>query len=218
MMQQLLGYPVMLAGMLALPRALANMTGIIIAGSLVRRIDPRVLIVLGLALIVASVWILTGLSLQSRQDSLALVAFLQGLGAGFLFLPLTLAVFTSLPQELRNEGATLFALVRNLGGAIGLSVLQARTIRDTAAIQSRLVEHVRPDNPILGFALPGLDFNVPGSVATIRGEIARQASMLAYVDSFRLLLYTALFIAPLCLLLRNRPTPHDGPPTIIHVD
>jgi DHA2 family multidrug resistance protein len=218
MMQQLLGYPVMLAGMLALPRALANMTGIVIAGSLVRRMDPRVLIVLGLVLIVASVWILSGLSLQSRQDSLALVAFLQGLGAGFLFLPLTLAVFTSLPQELRNEGATLFALVRNLGGAIGLSVLQARTIRDTAAIQSRLVENVRPDNPLVGFALPSLDFNVPGSVAMMRGEIARQASMLAYVDSFRLLLYIALFITPLCLLLRHRPTKHGGPPTIIHAD
>jgi len=203
MMQHLLGYPVLLAGYLSLPRALGNMMTILLVGRLVSRIEPRLLIFCGMLMLVASLYILTTLSLDARQDSLAIVAFLQGCGSGLLFLPLTLLVFSTLPREFHNEGSTLFALTRNVSGAAGISVIQAMTIRDAAAVQSRLVEHVRPDNPVLTWRYPDFEALEPSSAGAMIGEIMRQASMTAYVDAFRAIFFLAVIMAPLCLLMRG---------------
>ncbi|MDE2405994.1 MAG: DHA2 family efflux MFS transporter permease subunit [Sphingomonadales bacterium] len=219
-MQQLLGYPVMLAGMLSLPRALANMVGVFLAGRLVTAFGPRRMILAGLVLIVTSIWTLTTLSLDARQMTFGLVAAAQGLGSGFLFLPLTLAVFSTLPSHLRNEASALFTLVRSLGGSIGLSVLQTMTIRDTAAAQARLVEAARPDNPVAQLRLPGLDWGLPDALVPLAGGIARQAAMLAYLHTFQALLLLALLVAPACLLIRNPRRAGDAnlPPVVVHAD
>lgn len=203
MMQHLLGYPVLLAGMLSLPRAIGNIVTVLLVGQLVSRVDARYLIFFGMMMLVASLYILTTLSLDARQDQLAWVTFLQGCGSGFLFLPLTLAVFSSLPPELRNEGSSLYSLIRNVAGAGGISVIQAMTIRDSAMVQSHLVEHVRPDNPALGWSSPEFDILDPGAVGGMMGQILRQAEMVAYVDSFTALLVLAVVLAPLCLFLRT---------------
>jgi len=217
MMQELLGYPVMLAGVLSLPRAVGNIVTIYIVGRLVSEIDNRVLILAGMVMLVASLHILTTMSLDARQDMLALVAFLQGCGSGLLFLPLTLVVFATLAPEHRNQGSTLFALTRSVSGAAGISVIQAMTIRDTAVVQSRLVEQVRPDNPLVDWQMPEFNAMSPASVGQALGEIGRQAAMVAYVDTFRVILALAVVLAPLCLLLR---TPRRAKPELapIHVE
>ena len=203
MMQQLLGYPVMLAGILSLPRAAGNMLTVFVVGRLVTRIQPRLLIVFGFGMLLASLWILVNLSLETQQSSLAMVALLQGFGSGFVFLPLTLVVFSTLKPEYRNEGSTIFSLVRSLGGAAGLSVIQTMTIRDTASVQARLVEKVRPDNPVMAWRSPGFDVSDPGSVGHALGEVMRQATMVAYVDTFRVIFILAVLMLPLCLMMRT---------------
>jgi DHA2 family multidrug resistance protein len=202
MMQQLLGYPVILTGMLSAPRAIGNMMTIFVVGRIVAKLDGRMLILGGMGMLMLSLHILSGLSLDANQQALVLVGFLQGCGSGLLFLPLNLIVFTTLPQDLRNEGSTLFALMRSLGGAIGISVIQAGMVRDTSVVQSRLVETVRPDNPLAQWRLPDVEWADPASLSGLMGEIGRQASMVAYVDSFRTLFLMAAAIAPLSLLLR----------------
>ncbi len=219
MMQQLLGYPVILAGLLAAPRAIGNMILIFAVGRLIARVDGRLLIFVGMLMLIASLYMLTTLSLDTSQGELALVGFLQGAGSGLLFMPLNLIVFTTLPQDLRNEGSTLFALTRSLGGAVGISMIQAATVRDASVVQSRLVETVRPDNPLVDWRLPDLDFADPTSVGGLVGEIARQATMVAYVDSFRVLFLLAVAIAPLCLLLRvGRVRTAAGAPPPVHAE
>lgn len=219
MMQNLLGYPVLLAGILSLPRAIGNMMTVLLVGRLVAKTDARLLIFTGMLMLVASLYILTNLSLDARQSSLAWVGFLQGCGSGFLFLPLTIVVFSTLPQEYRNEGSTLYALIRNVAGAGGISVIQTMTIRDAATVQSHLVESVRPDNPILAMRMPDFDMTDPASLGAAIGQIARQAEMVAYVDSYRALLALAIILAPLALLLRtSRNAAAAPPPTVVHVD
>lgn len=203
MMQHLLGYPVMVAGYLALPRAIGNMMTIFVVGRLVSRVDARFLILSGFMLVATSMWLLTGLSLDARQETLALVALLQGCGSGLMFLPLMLAVFSTLPHEYRNEGSTLFSLVRNVSGAAGISVIQAMTIRETAAAQSHLVENLRPDTAAVALAAPGFDPTDALSLAGMMHEVGRQAAMLAYVDSFRAIFLLAVVLAPLALLMRR---------------
>jgi DHA2 family multidrug resistance protein len=86
-------------------------------------------------------------------------------------------------------------------------------------VQSRLVETVRPDNPLVGWRLPDLDFSSSASLGGYMGEVMRQASMVAYVDSFRVLFFLAVGIAPLSLMLkmvRGQPTTAEAPP--IHAE
>ncbi len=216
MMQQLLGYPVMLAGILSLPRALGNMLTILVAGRLVSQNNARIMIFCGMILVLASMHILTNLSLDARQDSLAMVAFLQGCGSGLIFLPLTLVVFSSLPHELRNQGSTLSALTRSVAGAGGISVIQAMTIRDAAAVQSRLVENIRPDNPLVALRFP--EFDPTSGGAAMMGQVMRQAQMVAYVDTYRAIFLLALVMAPLSLLLRGNGDETPPAASLPHVE
>ena len=127
-------------------------------------------------------------------------------------------MFATLPGELRNEASTISALMRSLGGAVGISLIQTMTIRDTAAVQARLAEGVRPDSPLADWRWPGLENLNPEVVGSALGEVARQATMAAYVDSFRVLLVMAICAAPLALIMR--PSRHRvaaaSPP--VHVD
>src|SRR3546814_5898269 len=96
----------------------------------------------------------------------------------------------------------MFTLIRNIGSSIGISVLQAMTIRNAATVHSRLVETVRPDNPNVAKAMPGLDFSSLESLLKVNGEITRQASMVSYIDAFYALFVVIILISPLILLMR----------------
>lgn len=215
MMQQLLGYPVLLAGVLSLPRAAGNMMMILLAGRVVSVVGARPLMVTGMLLFIASLYILCTMSLDTGQGALALVAFLQGCGSGLIFLPLTLVVFSTLPLHYRNEASTIFAMTRNMGAGSGISVILALTVRDRAAIQSRLVEGITPDNPVVALRLPDFDITNTVSTSGLMDEIVRQVSMVAYVDSFRLLFGLALVITPLCLLMRSSGRSTQAAPPMI---
>jgi len=217
MMQQLLGYPVLLTGLISTPRALGNIVTIMVVGKLVNSVDPRHLIFSGMVLLIASLAMLSTMSLETGQATMGFITFLQGCGSGLLFLPLTMIVFATLKHEYRNTGSTLFTLVRNLSGAAGISLIQAATIRDQAQVQSRLVERVRPDDPAIALGLPDFDITNLDAVRGLVGEVARQATMVAYVHSYRAILVMALVAAPLALLMKGRK-PGAVSPVPIHAE
>jgi len=215
-MQQSLGYPVMLTGILSMPRAVGNIISVFIAGRLVSRLDARLIICAGSLVQILGIYMLTLMSRDSPQEALALVALIQGFGSGLLFMPLTLAVFSTLAPHYRNEGSAIFALTRNLGGAVGISLIQAFTVRDMAAVQSRLAEHVRPDNPVVAWGLPDLDpGNVP-SLAAIAADLARQAAVVSYIDAFRMCFALALLMLPLSLLMKLPRAGQPAPQMALH--
>ena len=114
-----------------------------------------------------------------------------------------MVVFSTLPQRFRNEASTIFAMIRNIGAGAGISVILAWMIRDNAAIQSRLVETVTPDNPLVIWRMPQFDPLDPVSATGMVGQIMRQVAMLGYVDAFRLLFVLAVIMTPLCLIMRS---------------
>jgi DHA2 family multidrug resistance protein len=103
MMQQLLGYPVILTGILSFPRAVGNVLTLVICGRIINKVDPRWIILVGLLLQNVGLYVLTELSLSVGKETMAVIAFLQGCGSGFLFLPLTLLVFSTLPPTLAQR-------------------------------------------------------------------------------------------------------------------
>jgi DHA2 family multidrug resistance protein len=210
MLEQLMGYPVVLTGLVTAPRGVGTLISMTFVGYLIRRFDVRILIFAGLVLSGVSMYLMAGMALNMDETIVIVSGFIQGLGTGLIFVPLSTIAFATLDQRLRNEGAAMFTLIRNIGSAIGISVLQAMTIRNAATVHSRLVEGIRPDNPLLGWHMPDFDFDLPSSVAGLNAEITRQAAMVSYIDAFWALFVVTLAMAPMIILMRPaRHKPDD---------
>jgi MFS transporter, DHA2 family, multidrug resistance protein len=210
MLAELMHYPIELIGIVTAPRGLGTMLIMPFIGRLADRIDPRILILAGLTICGSSMWILSGSSLEMDSWPVILGGFVQGAGAGIMFVPIAAISFATLNPRLRNEAAAFNSLVRNLGAAVWITLLQTATIRNTEIVHSRLAEGVRPDNPAVAWQFPNLDMSLPGTAVRLDAEVGRQALMVAYIDSFWVILVACVVIAPLVLLLRR---PRQGFPT-----
>ena len=208
MLENLMGYPVVLTGLVTAPRGVGTMISMGFSGYMLKRFDARLLIAGGFLVAAYGVYGMSGFSLQMDARQTVISGFLQGLGTGQVFVALSLMAFSTLPPRYRNEGSVMFTLIRSIGSAAGISVLSALTVRSSAAVHSRLIEGIRPDNPILAQAMPGFDFNAPAAVAVMNAEISRQAAMVSYADIFWFMAMMSLAVVPLAFLLRM---PRQGP-------
>jgi MFS transporter, DHA2 family, multidrug resistance protein len=205
MLQDLMNYPVVTTGLVTAPRGIGTMIAMILIARLGNRVDTRLVIVVGLLLAAVSMWQMTGFSLLMGMSPVVTSGVLQGLGLGFVFTPLSIVTFSTLPRHLLTQGTAVFSLMRNLGGSIGISVVEALLDRNTQIVHSRLVEHLRPDNPLAqGNGLgPLYSLTTPLGVAALNAETTRQAAMVAYIDDFLLMMALIVVALPLILLLRK---------------
>jgi DHA2 family multidrug resistance protein len=130
---------------------------------------------------------------------------LQGFGLGCTQVPLNIIALSTLPRHIMTQGTAIRSLMRNLGGSTGISILVAALAQNTQTVHSRLVEGLRPDNPLAQAPYLAAPFSLtdPGGMAALNAEVTRQAAMVAYVDDFRLIMLIALASLPLLLLLRD---------------
>ena len=214
MVQTLLGYPVMTAGMISAPRGFGSLISMALAGQLVMRIDPRILIMSGLALFAASFLGMSTFNLQMDSWTIIWTGVVQGLGTGLVFTPMSVLAFATLAPHLRTHGTGVFTLVRNLGNSAGISIMEATFVRNTQVVHSRLAEGISPMNPNAAAVLGGAAaMTQPSTIAGLNGQVSAQASMVSYVDVFHLMFITTLFALPLVLMLRrpSGPPPADEP-------
>src|SRR5207302_3499572 len=113
------------------------------------RVNPRLLMLIGILLLAGSLWQMTSWTPDIDPWSLALTTGVQGFGLGFVFIPLQVIAFASLPAELRTDGTALFALIRNVGGAIGISVTSFLLAQNTQIMHAQIAESVTPFNRML---------------------------------------------------------------------
>jgi DHA2 family multidrug resistance protein len=200
LLQELMGYPVVYIGLVTAPRGLGTLTSMFILGKLMGRVDMRLLIAAGFGMTAISLWMMTHFYLQMPSGGVIWSGVLQGIGTGFVYVPLSAITFATLAPHLRNEGTAVFSLVRNIGSSIGISAVVALLTRNTQILHSRLAEHVTPFGDGLNAGATAL--SSPGLLAGINAEVTRQASMLAYDNNFYLMLVLTLCAVPLVTLLR----------------
>lgn len=203
MMEALLGYPVVTTGLVLMPRGLGSFLSMFVVGQLVTRVDTRILVLIGLAANAIAAWLMGQFSLQMDSRIIIVSGFIQGSGIGMIFVPLSTMAFATVPISLRTEGAALYTLVRNMGGAAGIALLQAFHVRSTQTAHSVLVEHLRPDDPEARAAMGALFTSGAQGQAMMASLADRQAAMIAYVNDFHLLFLACLAVAPLLLLVRT---------------
>src|SRR5215204_729703 len=207
MLQHLMHYPAFTTGLVTAPRGVGVMLAMFIVGWLVNRVDNRLLILFGFLLTAVSMWQMTQFSLQMGPGPVVISGLLQGFGLGCTFVPLNIMALSTLPRHILTQGTAIRSLMRNLGGSIGISIMVSNLASQTQTAHSRLVEHLRPDNPLAHapYLPPPFNFSTPEGLTALNAEVTRQAAMVGYVNDFQLMMLAALLSLPLLLFLRGEP-------------
>ena len=147
-------------------------------------------------------------------EPIMIAGFVQGMGTGLLFAPLNTLSYATLSPVHRTEGTIVATMARSLGSSLGISVVQAAVIRDSALAHARLAEHIDPTNPVVRWALPSfMNPSTPGGLAVLNGEITRQGAMIAYDVVFAWMALGVLVLLPLIAILKPPPPltslPHE---------
>ena len=209
MLQDLLNYPVLTTGLVTAPRGIGTMAAMFVVSRLVGRADTRLIIFTGLVMTAVALWQMTGFSLYIGMGPIISTGLLQGFGLGFVFTPLSIITFSTLPRQILTQGTAIFSLTRNIGSSVGIAIVEALLAENTQIVHSRLIEQLRPDNPLARMPHMPAPFSLttPSGLAALNAEATRQAAMVAYIDNFRLMMILVIVGFPLLLLLRKPRQP-----------
>jgi DHA2 family multidrug resistance protein len=206
-LQNLMGYPVFDAGLILAPRGGGTMLAMMISSRVMERslVPPHYLIVSGLLFILFSVWQMTGFTINVTQSMITWTGFVQGMGLGFIFVPLSTLAFATIDPDLRTEATSIFGLVRTMGSSLGISIVVSQLAINIKHEHAVLTEHVTEFNPLLQDSniAPLWDVTTQQGLALLESEVSRQALQIAYIDDFQLIMVMAVIAIPMALLLRN---------------
>jgi DHA2 family multidrug resistance protein len=221
LLQTLMGYPALEAGYAMAPRGLGSLVVTPIAGLLVNRVDPRRLLAVGFVASAFSLYWMSWLNLQAGFWDVFWPQFLQGAGMGLLFVPLTTVAMDRISLKDMGQATSIFNLLRNIGGAVGIAMVQTVLARDRQEHFNVLGAHIEPysfatqtmfANLRATFIARGSDVTTATSraYAALFGMVQKQAAMVAFLDTFRLLAVVFVLMLPL-LFLMKKPRHHDEP-------
>jgi DHA2 family multidrug resistance protein len=204
-LQGLMNYPVVTAGLVMGPRGIGTMACMLVVGRLMSRLDTRVLLGIGLAITAWTFYRMTGWTPDISPSEIVIVGIIQGVGLGFLFVPLSAASLATLSDENRTEGAGFFTLARNVGSSVGISVVTALLTRNSQINHADIAAHVTAvnrmfeDSAVAQYWSP----STPAGRAALDGVITSQAQIIAFIDDYKLLMIATLVVFPLLLLFRR---------------
>ncbi|MGE0718648.1 MAG: DHA2 family efflux MFS transporter permease subunit, partial [Alphaproteobacteria bacterium] len=207
-MQQLLGYPILTSAYVLAPRGLGTAVAMFIVGRIIRRVDIRLIMVLGYLCLSTTLYDMSTYTLEVPINHFMISGFIQGMGFGFCFVPISTLCFSTLAPEHRPQGTSIFSMMRNMGGSVGISVSIFMLGRFGQASRSDLVAHVTPFAPgVQARVMPDAwNPDTLQGLAGLEAEVVRQATAMAYFADYQILaLIAALGIPLLCLA---RPPRH----------
>ncbi len=214
--QTLMGYTATWAGLVLSPGGVASLLSMAVVGALVGRVDLRFLVIFGAAMNVWSMWMMMHMNLAVDFNYMMNSRILQGVGLGFLFVPLTTAAFANLSPRQIGSATGLFNLMRNEGGSIGIAISSTVLAQHMQLHHARLVENLTPGNLLLQEKfqgatqalnhVSGLDpvSNQGLAHGLIGGMVQKQAATMAYNDVFHMLMISFIVFIPLALLLGGK--------------
>ncbi len=225
-LQTLLGYNATLSGLVLSPGGIAVMVMMPVVGVLIGKIQARWLVIVGVLITSLSLFHMSNFNLQIDFKTAMWARIYQSLGMAFLFVPINTMAFYFISKEKTNNATGIINLARNVGGSVGISLVATMLSRGAQVHQAYLTAHVNPLDPAYRAQLAGLTstlvtkgMSLTAATAqaqgVIYGTVQRQASMLAFVDNFRLLGAAMLIIIPL-LFLMKKTTPKKGGAVVGH--
>lgn len=207
LLQGIYGYPVVDTGILLAARGFGVLITMYFAGRFAGTLDTRLVVGVGLLITAASLYMMTGWTVVMDWKPFVMSGFIQGLGLGFLFVPLNVLSFATLPPQYRTDATSLFNLARNIGSSIGISLATVVLARSIQVNHDELAARVTPfslsEDPSALTAYGGAGESV---LAGLDAIVNREATMIAYINDFWLLMLLTLAALPALILLR-KPKP-----------
>lgn len=213
-LQTELGYTAMLAGLVLSPGGLVTMVMMPITGRLIGSVQPKYLIATGSAIAALSMWHLTGITGNISYGYAAMSRVYLAIGLPLLFLPITTASYHGIPPEKTNQASALINVARNLGGSMGVALVQTVLAQRQQFHQTRLVEHIAPSDIAYQQTIDTMThfFQARGSnaseaasqaIAWIGQTLQKQVDLLSFVDVFWTLAMIGAIMIPVALALRS---------------
>jgi DHA2 family multidrug resistance protein len=204
-MQNLMGYSAYQCGLAMTPRGLGSMVSMIVVGRLTQKVDNRLLLICGFLGISITFWFLSRLNLDIASSNISWLLVFNGFSMGFIFVPLTTLTMATLRQQDMYKATSVYSLLRNIGGSVGIASLVTMNLRRAQVHQVTLVSHLTSTSPFFQTRWEGLSsalaqMGVPSSAQAayrvIYGTVLKQAMLLSFMDVFRFLIFPSM----MCIL------------------
>jgi DHA2 family multidrug resistance protein len=226
LLQTLMGYTALLSGLVLSPGSLVVLIALPIVGRLTQIVEARWLVAIGLAITGFSLLHMAHFDLEIDFRTAVMAWTYSRLGMAFLFTPINVMAFYFIPKEKMNNATGLINLARNIGGSVGIANVTTLLARRAQVHQSTLVSHLTPLDPAYTASVSGASRFLMSQGSNpvqalnqahglVYGNLIRQASMLAYIDSFWLLGLTFLAMIPFMFLMKKIQL-HGAPATPAH--
>jgi DHA2 family multidrug resistance protein len=202
-LQNVIGYPILTAGVLLATRGCGTFVAMMLVGRFMKYIEARTLIIGGLALMSLSLFLMTGWTDQTDVPTIVVVSIAQGFGLGLVFVPLSTVAFLTLPNHLRTDGTSMLTLMRNVASSIGISVVIAQLTEGGRRVYAVLNEHVTPFNHAM--QMPNvrgiIDMSTDAGRAMADVMIGLQAQIIAFSLDYQMVMVFTLCAIPLAIMI-----------------
>ena len=208
-LQTLLGYPAVESGLAVSPRGLGSVVSMLVVGRLIGKVDGRYLIAFGFFVLAYSTNMFTGITLEIAQSNIVYPMIISGFAMGFVFVPLTTMAMGTLSNEQISNASGIYNLMRNTGGSIGIAAMTTLLTRNSQTHQDVLSGSLNQYSIAFQNSVQQIQNNLGvGATAeqaygVIYGTLVKQASVLSYIDNFRLLAFLCLLCAPAAFLFKK---------------
>jgi DHA2 family multidrug resistance protein len=202
-LQNVIGYPIITAGLLLATRGCGTFVAMMLVGRLMRYIEARTLIISGLSLTCLSLFYMTGWTDQTGVPAIVVISIAQGFGFGLVFVPLSTVAFLTLPNHLRTDGTSMLTLMRNVASSIGISVVITELTEGSRRVYAVLSQHINPFNHAL--QMPDvhgmIDMGTDAGRAVLDVMVSLQAQVIAFALDFQMVMIFTLCTIPLAIII-----------------
>ena len=202
-LQNVIGYPIITAGLLLASRGCGTFVAMMMVGRLMRYIEARTLIICGLSITGLSLFYMTGWTDQTGVTEIVVISIFQGFGFGLVFVPLSTVAFLTLPNHLRTDGTSMLTLMRNVASSIGISIVIAQLTEGSRRAHAVLSEYVTPFNHAM--QMPDvralLDMSTDKGRAMADAMVNVQAQIIAFSRDYQLVMVFTLCVIPLTIMI-----------------
>jgi MFS transporter, DHA2 family, multidrug resistance protein len=202
-LQNVIGYPIITAGLLLATRGCGTFVAMMMVGRLMRYIEARTLIVSGLSITCLSLFYITAWTDQTGVPEIVTISIIQGFGFGLVFVPLSTVAFLTLPNHLRTDGTSMLTLMRNVASSIGISIVIAQLTEGSRRVYAVLSQHINPFNQAM--QMPDvrgmIDMGTDGGRAMADALVGIQAQIIAFANDYQMVMIFMLCVIPLAFMI-----------------
>jgi DHA2 family multidrug resistance protein len=202
-LQNVIGYPIITAGLLLASRGVGTFFAMMMVGRMMRYFEARTLIICGLTLTAGTLFFMTGWTDQTQVPEIVNISVIQGFGFGLVFVPLSTVAFLTLPDNLRTDGTAMLTLMRNVASSVGISLVIAELTQGSRRTYAILSEHINPFNHALQMPDVGGIINLSTDAGRAMADkiVAMQAQIIAFSHDYQLVMMFILCTIPLAIMI-----------------